>query len=270
MLRHIQRRVFQAAELDGGTKFSFDDPKGPAGGDAPADPTIAGIVDEGVEGMPQVNEQVLAQIGGGNDDIASELDADGVAYDSAIHATGADGKGVKTQGGKWRKKRGAKGVSSTLAGGRANQSATSKSVETDEEKRAKAVVVGAAGANAVFLLGQAIGGEEWAPLSVNKAGEVKLEDYDERAMMERAITDYCVATGKTDFPPSIGLGIAITAYMLPRFRMPKTQSRMQAAKEWIVQKYVSFRMRKKGGSDGAQSASRDDGKRENVTRQASR
>lgn len=269
MFRYIVKYL-QAAGIDGGTEFSFDEPKERASGDAPADSTIAGIVDEGVAGMPEVNEQVLAQIGGGNDTTSDELDSEGAAYDAAIHATGSDGKGVKTQGGKWRKKRGAKGVTSTLAGGRATQPAVAKSVETDEEKRAKAAVVGAAGANAIFLLGQALGGEEWAPLSINKTGEIKLEEYDERAMMERAITDYCVATGKTDFPPGLGLGVALTAYMMPRFRMPKTQSKVQAAKEWIVSKYVSFRMRKKGGSDGSQPTVRNDGERKDQPRQATR
>lgn len=271
MLSYFLRfRLLQAMGQDGSADFSFDAPPAPAPDDTPAPPAIAAIVDEGVEGMPAVNEQIVGQLGGGNDDTVSEVDSDGTAYDPAIHATGADGKGVKTQAGKWRKKRGAKGVSSSLAGGRAAQSQTAKSVETDEEKRAKAAVVGAAGANAVFMLGQALGGQEWAPLSVNKEGAVKLEEYDERTMMERAITDYCLATGKTDFPPSLGLCVAFGAYMLPRFRMPETQSRMQKAKAWIAGKYIAFKMRKKGGNHGSQSDSRTDGERKDQPRQASR
>jgi hypothetical protein len=65
-------------------------------------------------------------------------------------------------------------------------------------------------------------------------------------MLESAFGDYFEATGKTDIPPGMALTVAIGGYMLPRFTMPKTRSRMGKVKDWFVKKLADRKLRKHG------------------------
>src|SRR5271156_44693 len=65
---------------------------------------------------------------------AVELDALGIPWNASEHATGADGKGVRTAKGTWRKRRGLKGSASHLNTSAANASEP-KEDPTVTEKR---------------------------------------------------------------------------------------------------------------------------------------
>lgn len=236
-------------------------------GNLDSDSSVASLVDESIDALPRVNEQVLAAMnaGGSDEDSTTEkkVDSAGVEFNPEIHS------GTQTATGKWRKKKGA--TNSILAGKPKEETQQEPGAQSEQVLRAKAAMIGTAGANALFMMGQALGGEEWAPISINKEGVVKIEEYDEREMMEKAIADWAFASGKTEVSPNMGLMVALTAYMLPRFRMPKTQTKMKSAKEWLASKYLNWKLKRKGKQDhGSQSDVGNDGKRENVTRQATR
>lgn len=170
---------------------------------------------------------------------SGETDSSGAAWNPEIHATGADGKGVKTAKGEWRRRRGAAGRSSVVGRKAAD-------VPPAQQNDTAARAAGVACAHSLFMFGRMLGGEEWAPRKIEEKGTVLL---DESKMMEQAWGDYFVATGKTDFPPGLALTMACSAYILPRFTMPMTKSRIQKAKEWAVHKYVSWKMRKQNRAE---------------------
>lgn len=77
----------------------------------------------------------------------------------------------------------------------------------------------------IFVIGQSVGGEEWAPKTTN--------GMDERAMMHGAWAEYFRAQGIVEIPPWAGLALVMGSYVGPRLFMPKTRTRVQAAKEWL-------------------------------------
>jgi hypothetical protein len=94
-------------------------------------------------------------------------------------------------------------------------------------------------AESVFSICRALGGEEWKPIK-------SAEGVDERKIQTDAWTAYFVATGKVDFPPWLGLTIALGSYAMPRFAMPNTQKRVLSVKErlalwWIRRKDAKAR-----------------------------
>jgi hypothetical protein len=115
-------------------------------------------------------------------------------------------------------------------------------VKADPEAQAKmqARASGKMAANLLMTLGVVAGGEEWQPLKDPQSG------LDEKQMLESAFGDYFEATGKTDIPPGMALTVAIGGYMLPRFTMPKTRSRMGKVKDWFVKKLADRKLRKHG------------------------
>jgi hypothetical protein len=96
----------------------------------------------------------------------------------------------------------------------------SSSIDKDAQNRMQARASGTMAANLVLQIGIVAGGEEWHPRRDEQSG------LDEKMMLENAFADYFEATGKTDIPPGMALTVAIGAYALPRFTMPKTQSRL--------------------------------------------
>ena len=184
--------------------------------------------------MEQFRAENAASDGAASVPDSADVDAAGVKWNPEIHATGVDGKGVKTAKGQWRQRRG--------MGGRSSVVGRSKAADVplaSENQAARAA--GVACAHSLFMFGRMLGGEEWAPRKIEEKGTILL---DEAKVMEQAWGDYFVATGKTDFPPGLALTIACSSYILPRFTMPMTKSRIQKAKEWIAHKYVSWKMRK--------------------------
>lgn len=165
--------------------------------------------------------------------IAQEFDNAGEAWNPEIHATGADGHGSKTAKGLWRRRRG-------LAFARTSSVAREKRAgvpPTASVSDVQARAAGVACAHTLFVVGRAIGGDEWSPRDDG--------DHSETKLMETAFGDYFVATGRTEFPPGLALTLAVSAYALPRFTMPQTKSRMTRAKQWIAGKWIAYKDRKK-------------------------
>jgi hypothetical protein len=95
-------------------------------------------------------------------------------------------------------------------------------------------------ANLVIALCVGVGGEDFVPRKDKATG------LDEKAMLEAVFGDYFVATGKTDLPPGWALVAGMAMYVVPRFGMQKTQTRVQKVKAWLVVKYVNWKARRAG------------------------
>lgn len=166
------------------------------------------------------------------------VDADGVVFDPTVHKTTESGEPIKTTKGRWAKKPGRKsgGASSAPTRSRlggvpsahgAATAETSQAVETPESAKIEASAKMAA---ATFLgVCHGIGGDEWKPES------------HEREAMDAAFIAYFKAQEISEFPPSLGLGIAIAGYAAPRFARPKTQTRFRAFVEGLKARYQSWK-----------------------------
>lgn len=164
------------------------------------------------------------------------VDSAGEPFNPAIHT------GTTLKNGTWRRK---KNAGPRAAGGTVGTSskrkATSEPVDDSAaQMEAQARAAGAMAAASVFMIGAAIGGEEWHPRS---------EPVNEPEMMTKAFGDYFVAKGVNDFPPGVALTLALGMYAAPRFVMPKTRTRVQRFKDWIAIKILTRRLKKKGFSE---------------------
>jgi hypothetical protein len=182
-----------------------------------------------------------------------ELDALGVPWNSAEHATGADGKGVRTAKGTWRKRRGLKGSPSHLNTGAANTSSPA-----DKEAEQAAVnaqtaekqnrMAGAMAGTMLVRMSAAIGGQEFLPRVVTVPGGLT---YNEEQFLQQAFGDYFVAKGISDIPPGLVLCSALMMYYLPRFQSPEVRQRGSRIVRWFKDKgewlYFKFKYRKSGG-----------------------
>lgn len=183
-------------------------------------------------------------------EFADLRDVHGLRFDPAIHVTDADGNPKLTKTKKLRRKSGRKpGQTAKTIFDSKDRNVTGLSV--DEKVQARAT--GEAAASALIMLGVVVGGDEWNPVIDESSG------LDERQNLSHAFGDYFEQKELTDIPPGVALTIAISAYMIPRFTMPKTQTRFQTFKEWIATKLAKRRVRK----NGSQSNIGNDRKREN-------
>lgn len=107
-------------------------------------------------------------------------------------------------------------------------------------------------ANTIFAVGQAMGGEEWAPVKNDALG------IDEYTAMCQAWGRYCEATGMNDIPPGIALTITMVAYVGPRFAQPKTKKRATTAFQWLKSKYIRFQLRRRGIDPDTINGEKDD------------
>jgi len=80
-----------------------------------------------------------------------------------------------------------------------------------------AIACGVTTAEMIFMIGQAVGGDEWKPTD------------QERQYMVYAWGRYYEMKNITDLPPGVILATAIGMYMAPRLTKPKTQARLIAA-----------------------------------------
>lgn len=172
---------------------------------------------------------------------AAPIDNAGQTFDPKIHSSDATGKGILTEKGLWRRKRGAgkaPGSAKSTIGGKT----VSNGSNTPDAKEQAAIACGRTLAQTTFLVGRALGGEEWNPQkAVDEKGTVV---YDEEVMMTDAWTNYCRATNLSDVPPGVILCVALMSYAAPRFRMPETKRRAQSFKEWFVSKWVNWRVKR--------------------------
>lgn len=195
---------------------------------AGADEVIAKVTEE----MPEPQLHAIAATQEDAKQTASNraMDHFGVGFDPDLHARGKDGNGILTVGGSWRKKRGSKASHQIALPGQTPGDVSIK--------------VGQQIAETIFQIGQMLGGEEWAPQRNDEYG------IDERRQMHDAWSQYAAAKEMEDFPPGVAISIAMLGYIAPRFALPKTKSRLQAAKDWVAEKYLSWRRRRSGDRTG--------------------
>ena len=198
--------------------------------------------------MPEVQEHALEQERLNESEKLAQYshlkDRDGGSFDPSIHKTGKNGEPTLSPKGLLIKKPGRK----PGAGGADSPKRTSSVVggtqngttDKNAQARLQARASGTMAANLVLQIGIVAGGEEWHPRRDEQTG------LDEKLMLENAFADYFEATGKTDIPPGMALTVAIGAYALPRFTMPKTQSRVGKLKEVIKKWWINRKLKKHG------------------------
>lgn len=170
---------------------------------------------------------------------AGETDDSGVAWNPLFHATGRDGKGVKTAKGTWRARRGVgKPRLDTGAGSSASAAPPAPPQPSAQEQAARAG--GMTAANLLMTAGIGLFGTEWEPRVDQATG------LDERKFLQGAFADYFVSKGWGDLPPGLALATAVGFYALPRLHMPHTQKRVGGIAIWFKVKWLNFRLRKHG------------------------
>lgn len=198
------------------------------------------VFDELLAAMPEPQEHAINMHIEAENAIAektSEIKSTHPEFDPAVHKTDDNGNPVLTASGQLAKKRGRK--NGTTAQSKSVVGAPQSAPEIPPAN-INARATGKVAANLLMTLGVVIGGEEWQPVC-NKALGV-----DEKTMLEGAFADYFEATGRTDLPPALTLTVAIGGYMLPRFTMPKTQSRLGKLKDWVIKKWADRKLKKYG------------------------
>lgn len=220
------------------------------------------------EAQRQQASEAAANGGGENIDV----DALGVPWNPEIHATGHDGKGVRTAKGGWRKKRGLGGSASTLNRGTRASAPTDSPEEREQIERAsadtQARMAGAMMAQLQVRLSVGIGGAHFLPRELRIPGAPPI---NESEMLTAAWGDYFVAKGVTMLPPWAALMGAMSMYYLPRFNEPEVRERagglfkkmghgMKAAWHWMrfrkapKEKKPAVTAREKDGATLAEAA----------------
>lgn len=207
--------------------------------------------------MPQVQEHALEQERLTQENELAQYshlkDSDGNSFDPSVHKTNKAGEPTLSTKGKLIKKPGRKpnstqnkSTSGSIVGG-TNTTPNDK----EAEKRMQARASGTMAANLILQIGIVAGGEEWHPRVDEQTG------LNEKLMLENSFADYFEATGKTDIPPGMALTVAIGAYALPRFTMPKTQSRLSKLKMGLKQWWINRKLKKHGLKAEPSESSKD-------------
>lgn len=149
-------------------------------------------------------------------------DNSGTVFDPAIHVFDEEnGKPKYTKTGKFRKKPGRK---------------TSKTGSVQGDAKAMSCrEAGKVSAEAVFITGQALFGEEWKPVIDQENGIHEPEN------LTTAFASYYEATGFRDPPPWLVLVIGLGAYAGPRLAAPKTQGKLKRFTKWIGLRLTGWR-----------------------------
>ena len=191
-------------------------------------------------GLPEVQRHAVDAFKQEQDakEASGPLDADGVAFEPSMHKATENGEPIKTTKGRWAKKPGRKSGTAQAAPTRsklgglpgAGTVATAETAQSAEVPESVKIEASAKMAAATFLgVCHGIGGDEWRP------------ENHEREAMESAFVAYFKAQEITEFPPSLGLGIAVVGYAAPRFARPKTQSRFRAFVEGLKARYQGWK-----------------------------
>lgn len=211
--------------------------------DTPEQPESAGIIAERPEPQEhaiQANSDTTEHAPQASDTVGffnnadGEKDDSGEVWNAATHATGKDGKGVRTAKGLWRRRKG------TGSGPRAaskvykpvDNSAAQEAQKAQEVASAGHRMAGTAIASSIFMIGRAFGGEHWAPTP------------EEVTQNSDAWTAYCAAKGIQDFPPGITVLIATTAYAGPRLFQKETKERVGTIKNWFAVRVAKWRVKR--------------------------
>jgi hypothetical protein len=200
-----------------------------------------------------------------------ELDALGVPYNSEYHAIGADGKGIRTAKGTWRKRRRLKGSASHLNTDAAGPTSTKES-EAEVNARThehQCRMAGAMAGTMLVRISSAVGGQEFLPRDIVVPGGLK---YNEEQFLQTAFGDYFVAKGIVDIPPGMVLCSALAMYYMPRFQQPEVRARGTRFVQWIKGRfewvYFKFKYRGKNPPAKTKSAVERDGVYDSPLREA--
>lgn len=227
-----------------GTSVASD---APATSEATPTATVDAIASTLISEKPAVSEHAIAAA---QVEAAAQQgkDSQGNSFNAAIHATNADGSPRKTITGRFALKRGKKSGAAPSA---TSQPATSikgvvvPGASAQQSAKEQAARQGGAGAaNLMLMCAVGLGGDEWQPRRDEKSC------MDEKLMLETAFGDWFAAHEWQDLPPGLALVAAIGIYAMPRFQMPKTQTRMQKFKGWLgakIGKWKATRIAKKRG-----------------------
>lgn len=186
-------------------------------------------------------------------------DSFGTVFDPKLHALDREGNPSKTSLGRYRKRRGLSKVSIT-----SQQLLDAKKVK---EKKESAQVTGMLAAD--LLIGSCVQllGDEWIPVGIDGKLQEAIH-FDEHSNMRRAFGNYFEAKGFDSFPPWVELNIALTAYIVPRLVAGKeTKTKLAKVRDWASDKWKKW-TKPKDKKDASQPDSRDNGKRENDTGEA--
>jgi hypothetical protein len=168
-----------------------------------------------------------------SDTQTGDADSAGEVWNPAVHSTGADGKGIKTAKGTWRRRRGAgTAPRSSKVYKPADNAAAEAAQKAQEVAAASARAAGCAIASSVFMIGRAFGGETWKPTP------------DEVSANNDAWTAYCLAKGIHDFPPGLAVCICTLGYAGPRLFTPETKQRAGTIKQWFMVRIAKRRVKK--------------------------
>lgn len=165
-----------------------------------------------------------------NDNLAK--DKLGNTFDPNVHATDADGNAKYNKDGTLRRKRGRQ----------SGQSIGSPNTSNLYREAATATT------QATFIMGQAIGGDEFAPIVNVEQG------IDEPQMMINAWVEYYKSKGITQVPPWLGLAIAYTAYVGPRLTKPTVKSRLAGLYANLKTRYQNWQAKKRKGKRSGESS----------------
>jgi hypothetical protein len=190
------------------------------------------------ESMPLVSERAIQAEHAKDAERAAEFadlkDAEGRAFDPALHVVGKDGQPtlIRTgrNRGKLRRKSGAKQPTPTVS-----TTVPGPGAEVKDYHGTARVTVESFTTLARLLLG-----EEWAL--------VKDPTYDEKAALTDAWEGYFKARGISDIPPELLLSVTMVGYVGPRLTLPATKGRLARAREWVRVK-VFRRARTDSGND---------------------
>jgi len=216
--------------------FDLDDSPKPPANDLPTPPQKEASEILGSMPEPQQHAIDAAAAEGLNSEQPNtqggDVDSAGEVWNSAYHSTGADGKGIKTAKGTWRRRRGA-GASprASKVYKPTDTSAAEAQAKTQELALANARVAGTAAASAVFTLGRALGGEGWAPTA------------EEVTAHNDAWTALALAEGWT-FSPKWAVVICVSAYAGPRLFQEETRKRAGTLKQWIAVRIAKRKVKK--------------------------
>jgi hypothetical protein len=215
---------------------------------------VDSIADDIVNELPEPSQNAIDQAAresGGGAEGTVDVDALGVPWNPQYHATGSDGKGIKTARGNWRKRRGVSGSAPVLntsgtgkSDGAGDGGATAEPADTPTGPSAKEIAARQGGVMASRLLVRfsvGLGGTDFLPAVLTGPGGVSI---NEQEMLDGAFADYFAAKGWEDLPPGWALFGALSMYYLPRLQMPKTKERAKGAFGWIRDKYQAWRFRR--------------------------
>lgn len=150
-------------------------------------------------------------------------------FNPEIHQTDASGNPVYTQAGGFAKKRGRKPGQRNRPDSSYNPGAGV--IDTDNEKIQKAHACAVTVVGIMFMVGRAIGGEEFTPIVDANTG------HNEPKMLTDAWTQYFMTSEVESIPPWLGVAVASLAFILPRTVMPQTAGKLTRLWDWICSKF---------------------------------